>query len=123
MNLNQVTLAVTDLQRAVDFYQLLGLIQIVASEHYARFELPDGDATLSLHTGDKPVTSQTLLYFECKELDKTVAELQTKGIVFDSDPADQSWLWREARLRDPDGNPLCLYYAGNNRKHPPWRMA
>ena len=44
------------------------------------------------------------------------------GIAFDSPPTDQPWLWREARLRDPDGNCLCLFAAGENRRHPPWRL-
>ncbi len=36
--------------------------------------------------------------------------------------ADMPWLWREARLRDPDGHRLCLLRARENRKHPPWRL-
>jgi len=48
--------------------------------------------------------------------------LIAKGIVFDTDPADQSWLWREAWLSDPAGVKLCLYYAGKNRRFPPWRI-
>ncbi len=35
MNLNQVTLAVNDIEEAVTFYKTLGLIQIVADDHYA----------------------------------------------------------------------------------------
>jgi hypothetical protein len=31
-------------------------------------------------------------------------------------------LWREAYLHDPDGNVVCLYHAGENRRNPPWRM-
>jgi hypothetical protein len=31
-------------------------------------------------------------------------------------------LWREAYLHDPDGNVLCLYHAGNNRRFPPGRI-
>jgi hydroxymethylpyrimidine/phosphomethylpyrimidine kinase len=34
----------------------------------------------------------------------------------------QPWLWREARLRDPFGNLICLYKAGEHRRHPPWRV-
>ena len=37
-------------------------------------------------------------------------------------PVDQPWQWREARLRDPDGNRLCLFHAGENRLNPPWRL-
>ena len=48
--------------------------------------------------------------------------LKEQGVVFDTEPADEPWLWREARLRDPDGNVLCLYRAGVNRRNPPWRV-
>jgi hypothetical protein len=44
-------------------------------------------------------------------------------LEFERRPVDQPWLWREARLRDPDGNWLCLLRAGENRLVPPWRLA
>ena len=37
MRLNQVTVRSTNLAESVRFYTLLGLVQIVASDHYARF--------------------------------------------------------------------------------------
>jgi hydroxymethylpyrimidine/phosphomethylpyrimidine kinase len=49
--------------------------------------------------------------------------MKTKGIVFDSGPTDQRWLWREAWLTDPAGVKLCLYRAGEMRRFPPWRLA
>ena len=55
--------------------------------------------------------------------DQMVAQLQANGVQFSRLPADQPWLWREAYLQDPDGNPLCLYFAGENRLNPPWRIA
>ncbi len=122
MRLNQVTLAVSDLDRAVAFYTRLGLRQIVADKHYARFELPDGDSTLSLELGASVPASLTTVFFECDDLDDVVASLRSSGVVFDHEPTDQPWLWREARLRDPDGNPLCLFRAGENRRSPPWRL-
>ena len=42
--------------------------------------------------------------------------------MIDVPPQDQSWLWREAYLRDPDENIICLFHAGTNRRHPPWRL-
>jgi catechol 2,3-dioxygenase-like lactoylglutathione lyase family enzyme len=123
VRLNQVTLAVSDLDRAVDYYCRLGLQQIVAAERYARFACPDGDSTLSLEQVDVVAPCATTVYFECDELDATVARLEASGIDFDQAPIDQAWLWREARLRDPDGNPLCLFHAGENRLDPPWRLS
>jgi hypothetical protein len=38
------------------------------------------------------------------------------------DLADSAGLWREAHLRDPAGNRVCLFHAGENRCNPPWRV-
>ncbi|HEY0105198.1 MAG TPA: VOC family protein [Rhizomicrobium sp.] len=124
MRLNQVTVLALDVERSVAFYETLGLRLIVRSPHYARFELPDGEATFSLHlAADAGRAAEGCgIYFECDDLDARVAGLKAKGIVFDSDPADQSWLWREAWLTDPAGVKLCLYKAGENRRYPPWRL-
>ena len=123
MRLNQVTVPCTDVADSVDFYTRLGLVQIVASDHYARFVCPDGDTTLSVHEVDEiSKGAAPVVYFECDDLDLTVRELESAGIVFDSQPIDQRWLWSEARLRDPSGNEVCLYHAGENRLNPPWRI-
>lgn len=124
MNLNQVTLPAVDLAASVAFYRTLGFRLIVDTPHYARFECPDGGATFSLDLVDAvPADSGILVYFEHEALDDLVADLKDKGVVFTQQPADQRWMWREARLRDPAGNALCLYWAGENRRNPPWRVA
>lgn len=116
--LNQVTLGSTDHAASRGFYTMLGLRQIVESaDHYARFEAPGG-ATLSIERDATPT-----VFFECDDLDATVARLQAAGLVFDTLPADRGWLWREARLTDPAGNMICLYHAGENRRFPPWRLS
>jgi len=120
MKLNHVTLPATDLARSITFYEKLGFVVIVIDEHYARLENPDDLSTLSLHLATPGDGAR--IHFECDDVDARVLELKEKGIVFDSGPEDQSWLWREAWLRDPDGNRLCLYHAGNNRRFPPWRV-
>ncbi len=123
LDLNQVTVSVKDVDRSIAFYQLLGLKLIVkALPKYARFECMDGDATFSLHASEETGNENTWLYFETEDLDEDVRKLQAQGVVFESLPTDQPWLWREARLRDPDGNRLILYHAGRNRKDPPWRL-
>ncbi|GAA0872630.1 hypothetical protein GCM10009117_17770 [Gangjinia marincola] len=123
MNLNQITVPTTDIESSLGFYQTLGLKLIVKSAEYARFECPDGESTFSIHVVDKtPNGNGVMVYFECEDLDATVADLKQKGIRFYQEPTDQSWLWREARLYDPANNHLILYYAGKNRKNPPWRI-
>jgi len=124
MILNQVTLPALDVAASVAFYRGMGFVQIVDSVHYARFECPAGEATFSLHAVDSPAgQAGVVVYFECEKLDEQVDALEAAGYEFSSRPQDERWLWREARLIDPSGNVLCLYHAGANRKHPPWRMA
>jgi catechol 2,3-dioxygenase-like lactoylglutathione lyase family enzyme len=123
MNLNQVTIAVSDLARSIRFYETLGLRRIVQDVHYARFACPEGGSTFSLEVVDvAPTLFPAVLYFECLRLDDTVRALKARGLRFESEPRDEPWLWREARLRDPDGHALCLYFAGENRLNPPWRI-
>lgn len=124
MNLNQVTVPSLNLEVSVPFYQTLGLRLIVLSlPHYASFECPDGNSTFSLHqVNELPTGEGTWVYFECENLDERVHELQNQGIRFEQVPTDQPWLWREARLKDPDGNQLILFHAGENRLNPPWRI-
>lgn len=123
MNLNQVTLPIFDMEKNAHFYRKMGFKQIVDTPHYARFECSTGDSTFSLHLVDKSTdNSGVMIYFECANLDIEVKKLKDRGIKFESDPTDQRWLWREARLCDPSGNRICLFNAGENRKFPPWRV-
>lgn len=122
MNLNQVTIPVSDVARSINFYQKLGLKVIVASSHYARLECPLGDSTFSLHqTEDTQKGSNTWIYFEVQDVDNYVQQLLDRDIKFEELPNDKTWLWRESRLKDPDNNQIIIYFAGKNRKYPPWR--
>lgn len=124
MRLNQVTAPCTDLDRSIAFYLLLGLRLIVKSPHYARFELPEGEATFSLHIAEGPIATKNApqLYFECEDVDAEVTRLKAASVAFEQEPQQQTWLWYEAWLRDPAGNAVCLYHAGENRRYPPWRI-
>jgi catechol 2,3-dioxygenase-like lactoylglutathione lyase family enzyme len=123
MNLNQVTLPAKNVEQSAAFYRRLGFTQIVSAlPRYARFECQDG-STFSLHAFDTVISSQTVVYFECEDLDATYQRLRGLGIEFNQAPKDQIWLWREAYLQDPDGNIICLYHAGGTRRFPPWRLS
>jgi catechol 2,3-dioxygenase-like lactoylglutathione lyase family enzyme len=124
MNQNQLTIPCTDYDASVAFYRKLGVQQIVDSPpRYARFETSDGN-TFSVHQVESRATSSGIvIYFEVDDVDAEVSMLKSKGLKFDADPVDQSWLWREAYVTDPAGNRVCIYHAGENRQHPPWRMS
>jgi hydroxymethylpyrimidine/phosphomethylpyrimidine kinase len=121
--LNQVTVTGTNYERSVEFYSRLGLKQIVDNPpDYARFETAGG-ATLSVQIDpEEKVLATTAIYLECDDLDERVEQLARGGIPFEHGPRNQPWMWREARLRDPDGNIIFLYKAGEARRFPPWRM-
>jgi hydroxymethylpyrimidine/phosphomethylpyrimidine kinase len=125
LRLNQVTVTGKDYDSMVKFYRALGLSQIVDSREngYARFET-EGGTTFSVQVDpEETVSETTAIYFECDDLDARVERLARSGIPFEHGPRNQPWMWREARLRDPSGNTIFLYRAGESRRFPPWRMA
>ncbi len=125
LDLNQVTVPSLDVARSILlFYEKLGLKLIVHThDAYARFECPVGTSTFSIHLVNEIQQGEgAAVYFECGALDDYVTFLENSGVVIDQPPTDQPWLWREARLRDPDGNTIILFTAGKNRKYPPWRQ-
>ena len=122
--LNQVTVTGTNYRKSVEFYRALGLRQIVDSPEngYARFEAAGG-ATLSVQIdAEETISPTTAIYLECDDLDERVEQLARSGIAFEHGPRNQPWMWREARLRDPSGNIIFLYKAGEARRFPPWRV-
>jgi hydroxymethylpyrimidine/phosphomethylpyrimidine kinase len=101
-----------------------GLKQIVDSPEnaYARFET-GGGATISIQADPEEIVSATTaIYLECDDIDAEVDRLARLGVPFEHGPRNQPWMWREARLRDPSGNTIFLYKAGEARRIPPWRM-
>jgi hydroxymethylpyrimidine/phosphomethylpyrimidine kinase len=122
--LNQVTVTGTDYRKSIEFYRTLGLKQIVDSPEngYARFEC-EGGATFSVQIDpEETISATTAVYFECDDLDERVERLARSGLTFEHGPRNQPWMWREARLRDPAGNIIFLYKAGEARRYPPWRI-
>lgn len=124
MNLNQITTPSLNVNKAILFYQKLGLELIVHSNnHYARFVCNNG-ATFSIHQVEElPKGNGVWVYFEKDNLDEFVSNLIADDIQFEELPEDKPWLWREARLRDYDNNLIILYHAGANRLNPPWRIS
>ncbi|KAJ3277805.1 hypothetical protein HDU76_010170 [Blyttiomyces sp. JEL0837] len=151
MHLNQLTIQTTNIESSTEFYKSLGLTLIVSTDTYRRFEVDSSDSsttTLSLSHADDATGAANgpHLYFELDSRDQLVAkvdELKKKGVVFDVGGhdgdahqtggagsgddtvvvVDQRWLWTEAWLTDPTtGVKICFYFAGVNRRYPPWRI-
>ncbi|MBT0586614.1 VOC family protein [Alteromonas oceanisediminis] len=122
MELNQITLPVKEMGIAVNFYLRLGFTQIVDTPHYARFSCPNGNSTFSLSLESGEFENSSVIYFEHENLDELCTELSQKGFQFEQLPRAQRYLWKEAILKDPSGNKIKLYWAGENRLNPPWKV-
>lgn len=122
MNLNQVTVPVRDINDAKSFYIKLGFTLIVDTPHYVRFACPVGNSTFSLSLNTGEFENGAIIYFEHEQLDDWVKQIKSKGIQFEQEPRDEKYLWREALLVDPSANKIKLYWAGDNRLNPPWKV-
>lgn len=122
MEMNQVTLPVTNMVEAVKFYLALGFTQIVDTPHYARFSCPKGNATFSLSLESEEFNNGAVIYFETHALESVYTSLIKQGIKFEQPPTEQRYLWTEAILKDPSGNKIKLFWAGENRLAPPWKV-
>lgn len=110
------------MEDAVQFYLKLGFTQIVDTPHYARFSCPDCDSTFSLSLENDKFENHSVIYFEHEDLEELCENLAQKGIVFEQEPTEQRYLWKEAIIKDPSGNKIKLYWAGENRLNPPWKV-
>ncbi len=123
MRLNQVTMPCTNVAESVEFYTKLGLIQIVASDHYARFVCPTETRlsppawwTRSTAGLSPSCTSSATTSTAPSESLSQRASFSTHGPRISGGCGAKRW------LHDPANNNVCLYHADENRLNPPWRI-
>lgn len=109
--LNLLMLRVVDLERAANFYRLLGLEFVKHAhgsgpEHYA-CEVYDFVYELYLATAQQPVAPSTRLGFAVEDVDAVVAKLAAAATPIISSPCDSEW-GRRAVVADPDGHRVEL---------------
>ena len=123
-NLNAIGIVVTDLQRSIRFYRLLGLdVPETPGEGHVEATLANG-ARLMLDTEEvvksfrpdweRQAGNQLSLAFECSnptDVDETYARILEAGFHGEKEPWDAFWGQRYAQLADPDGVPVDLYAA------------
>jgi len=115
-----VMVNVSDMSRSVAFYRdSIGMTLKMESPGWSEFQT--GDTTLALHmTGPAPASSgppsggpsagTCSIGFSVKNLDETVADLQSRGVRFVMPPTDQPQEGiRLAVCIDPDG--LAISFA------------
>ncbi len=105
-----VTVTVSDLDRAVDFYEnVLGLQKKYQYRDYAGFDC--GGVEIGLKTWgklEKPRAGEPGIDFLVDDVDASYRVLAEKGVTFIEGPKDTQWGSRIAAFTDPDGNSLQI---------------
>jgi catechol 2,3-dioxygenase-like lactoylglutathione lyase family enzyme len=122
--LNAIGVVVSDMERSIRFYRLLGLdVPETPGEGHVDTFLPNG-VRLMLDTEEvvksfrpdwrRSSGNQLSLAFECAspaEVDELYARAVEAGFDGEKEPWDAFWGQRYAQLADPDGVPVDLYAA------------
>jgi len=120
--LNAVGIVVSEMERSIRFYRLLGLdVPETPDEGHVDTFLPNGvrfmldteDTVLSFRPDwTREPGNQLGLAFECQspaEVDEVYARVRGAGFHGEKEPWDAFWGQRYAQPRDPDGVPVDLY--------------
>ncbi|MDR7414914.1 MAG: VOC family protein [Armatimonadota bacterium] len=116
--LDNIGVAVSEVRRAVSFYQLLGFQPDYVTEDSA-FLRAEGVALYLFRTEAPPPPSRSFdltgnplgldhLSFRVDDVDAACAALRDLGVTIERPPRDYEWGARAACLRDPDGNCIWL---------------
>ncbi|UCC64518.1 MAG: VOC family protein [Anaerolineae bacterium] len=104
-----VTFTVSDLQRAVHFYEnVLGLQKKYQFSTYAGFDCGGVEIGLAPGRTTKPQADAPCLDFLVGDLDKAHRQLRDRGVQFTKEPHDTAWGSRIAQFTDPDCHVLQL---------------
>ena len=111
LHLDHLTISVSNLVRSKSWYtSVLGLVVEFEVPAHSAIALQDtGGFTLFLEQRpDFSGRPTCILTFRVDDVDRRVAELQTKGVSFESPPQKLFWGYG-AELRDPDGYLIRLW--------------
>jgi catechol 2,3-dioxygenase-like lactoylglutathione lyase family enzyme len=105
-----VTLSVSDLNRAIQFYnETLSLQKKYQFKDYAGFDCAGVEIGIKTWgERDKPRPGEPCVNFIVHDVDKVYEELKAKGVSFEEEPRDTPWGGRIANFTDPDGNSLQI---------------
>jgi catechol 2,3-dioxygenase-like lactoylglutathione lyase family enzyme len=122
--LNAIGVTVSDMERSIRFYRLLGIdVAETPQEGHIDTFLPNG-VRFMLDTEEvvrsfrpdwsRSTGNQIGIAFECAsaaEVDDTYARVVAAGFRGETEPWDAFWGQRYAQLQDPDGVGVDLYAA------------
>ena len=78
---------------------------------------------------EREATDNSPMALAAQAAEKALSDAGATGLCDEIDTlcvtrlfSDMGHLWREAILYDPSRNKIKLYWAGENRLNPPWRV-
>jgi lactoylglutathione lyase len=105
-----ITLTVSDLGRAVRFYEAtLGLQKKYQFGDYAGFDC--GGVEIGMKTWGElapPRDGEPCINFLVRDINEAYKDLKEKGVVFEKEPREVQWGGIIAAFTDPDGNSLQI---------------
>ena len=106
--ISAVTLFVSEMDRAVDFYESLGFEVCYGGrgEPFTSFWAGPGYINLAAGTPPSSLWGRVIIYVS--DVDAMYARALDAGHVAEAAPADASWGERYFHLRDPDGHELSF---------------
>jgi catechol 2,3-dioxygenase-like lactoylglutathione lyase family enzyme len=120
--LNAIGIVVSDMERSIRFYRLLGLdVPDTPGEGHVDTFLPNGvrfmldkEEVVRSFRPDwtRAQGNQLALAFECdspEQVDELYERVSAAGFTPEKEPWDAFWGQRYAQLQDPDGVPVDLY--------------
>ena len=107
--INAVTLVVTDMATAVQFYTRLGFDTVFGGADQPFTSLKIGTNFVNLqHTGAVPGTGWGRVIFHVESPDDVHATAVRHGYTSETEPADAPWGERYFHILDPDGHELSF---------------
>ena len=106
--ISAVTLFVSEMDRAVDFYESLGFEACSGGRGKPFTSFLAGPGYINLAAGTPPSSLWGRVIIYVSDVDAMYARALDAGHVAETTPADASWGERYFHLRDPDGNELSF---------------
>lgn len=106
-SINAVTLAVSDMDRSVDFYRSIGFRLEYKTPTFSTFRLSDQALNLTAEAEpDRGFWGRLIFYVD--DVDAMYARALEAGHETETAPADATWGERYFHVNDPDGHQLSF---------------